>query len=293
MLNRQPIFINALAGSGSNLLWNLLQSHPEVCSPGLETHQLLCPGTAGPLRGRALAALGCPPGFFDRRALGPRAPLPRVAAAAVDTILFLAKLQTLRDPYNRFRAEGRPYTLGEVFRSRLVSKNLDGLVCCTPALLRAYPDATFFGLVRDPVALYDSYRRRGLAATAEAFARTYLVLARQLLSDAREHPRCHLLRFEELAADPAALVDRLYGLAGLARAPAQRVRLKVKPHLDACGDRAAPLPAGTKVWLGLDQLRGFIEPRINAFHGQRVSAAEQRAIRAGAGPVLAPLGYDR
>lgn len=33
MSKEKTIVINALARGGSNILWNMLQSHPQVCSP--------------------------------------------------------------------------------------------------------------------------------------------------------------------------------------------------------------------------------------------------------------------
>ena len=40
MFNQKPIFIVAFARGGSNILLNLLRSHPEVCSPRGETHEV-------------------------------------------------------------------------------------------------------------------------------------------------------------------------------------------------------------------------------------------------------------
>lgn len=40
MLNKKPLFINAFARGGSNILMNLLMSHPGVCVSNGETHKV-------------------------------------------------------------------------------------------------------------------------------------------------------------------------------------------------------------------------------------------------------------
>ena len=40
MMNKQPLFINAFARGGSNIIMNLLLSHPNVCISSGETHKV-------------------------------------------------------------------------------------------------------------------------------------------------------------------------------------------------------------------------------------------------------------
>ena len=40
MLNKRPIFIIGFARGGTNIILNLLRSHPDVCSPRGETDQV-------------------------------------------------------------------------------------------------------------------------------------------------------------------------------------------------------------------------------------------------------------
>ena len=52
-----------------------------------------------------------------------------------------------------------------------MSKNNNGLVFLSDVLREMYPDVVFFGMVRDPVALYESHNRRGIAQSPAQFAR--------------------------------------------------------------------------------------------------------------------------
>ena len=40
MKNKAPIFINSFARGGSSILLNIIRSHPDVCYPQGETHQI-------------------------------------------------------------------------------------------------------------------------------------------------------------------------------------------------------------------------------------------------------------
>ena len=44
-LSKAPIFINGFGSGGSNILVNLLLSHPEVCSPSGETQNVFRGGS--------------------------------------------------------------------------------------------------------------------------------------------------------------------------------------------------------------------------------------------------------
>src|SRR3954453_3086004 len=41
MLNSRPIFVNSFARGGSNIIWEILQSHPEACAPIEETDKII------------------------------------------------------------------------------------------------------------------------------------------------------------------------------------------------------------------------------------------------------------
>ena len=290
-LNRRPIFIDALAGAGSNLLWNIVQSHTAVCSPVWETHELFQRGLPGRLHGGLLTLLGARPGFMCRFDASPRAHLPRAAAAHLDLCLYRGKLRTLCHEDNIFHGPGQRYTPGQVQAARLAAKNLDGLVMAAPALARVYPDACFVGVLRNGLALCESALRRGTAASAQAFARRYVTLTRRMLTSSRTLPRYALVRFEDLLARPRRFVARVYRAAELNLARDQPMRLKAREHYTAPGVRGSPGPAGQKVWMNLNALPRFLQPGVDALQTAQLSPARRRAFLAVAGDLMDELGY--
>jgi hypothetical protein len=291
MLNRRPIFIDALAGSGSNLLWNILQSHPSVCSPVWETHELFQRGARAKLQGAVLAMLAGQGRFLQRQAFHARRPLTRAAAGYLDLCLFQAKLRTLTDADNTLCAPGRPYSPAQVAAARLVTKNLDGAVMATPEVSRIYPGACFIGLLRDGLALCESALRRSTVTSARAAGRRYVAVTRRLLTSSDTLPRYSLIRFEDLLRDPSRFVARVYRAVGLELLPDQPVRLKTREHYTAPGERGCVGPAGQKIWMPLEALPGFLNHRVNALQAGGLSMAQRRAFLSVAGDLMEELGY--
>ena len=291
-LERRPIFLHCFSRGGSNLLWNVFLSHPEVASPIEETLQIFRTDWRAPrLAGFRAILLSRRPRFFDQWNLAPRRPLPERAARFVDRTLHRRKMKTVDDPEMGEKAPGERYTAAEVERTRLVAKNNNGLALLTEPLAALYPDATFFGLLRHPVALYESHRRRRITGSPEEFARTYERLAGAMLADSRERERYHLVRFEELLREPAATARRLYAQAGLDAAAVPKLRFKAKAHVRPDGSYGSNLALGRHFWFGWDELDRYFEPQVNALQSERVDPDEEARLLELVGPLAERLGY--
>ena len=101
-------------------------------------------------------------------------------------------------------------------------------------LLRAlWPDARLVAVVRHPIAVAESTRRmrprRRLRSTASVVAHWAECMDR-FEQDRARLPDVHVVRFEELAADPEAVWGALQDYVGVARAPASEA---VRPDADA------------------------------------------------------------
>lgn len=171
MLNKAPIFVNAFARGGSNILVNLLLSHPNVCSPSGEIQEVFRGGTRAEPQWRTMykrIRYGLPLVLSsgDTRVISawnfaPRRELSHWATRHIDWVLYREKLAARHEQHNRFVREGITYTDSQIAQARLLCKNLNGLILMTDNLAAMYPDATFFGLIRNGLALCEGYVRRG------------------------------------------------------------------------------------------------------------------------------------
>jgi hypothetical protein len=298
VLNQAPIFLNCFSRGGSNILWNIFLTHPDVCSPMRETLEIFRTDIKHPLvspprlAGFKLALLSRQFGLLNQWNLNERRPIPTSAQNYFDAILYHWKLKTVEDAEMRYKTENETYALEEVQKSRLAAKNNNGLIFLSDILLEMYPDATFFALVRHPFALYESYKRRNISSSVEEFAAYYSRITQRMIRDADRLKRCyHLVRFEDLMADPLTSVKQLYRQAGLDFAKIKKIRFKDKPHFQKDGQHTSKFDGNHHYWFEPEKLYDMLEPNINELQAGRLSNQEKDSIISMARESMSRLNY--
>ncbi len=279
MRNSQPIFVNTFARGGSNIVWEILQSHPDVCSPIEETDKIIWQ-EAGKWKSAVniwLSVLGGYPfphlqkesgywmynyGLFHANNYEERH-LNKFARNYLDNLLYNWKLKNLNHPFNKYKTQGELYTLEELKRTRVVAKHVNGLVFLIPALIEMYPNSIHFGLVRNGLALCESRLRRKTFKEAGKFGVLYNRIVTRLVEYESIYPNFHLLKFENLLTDPKNFIKDLYGKAGLSYNDDISVRLKAKKFINANGKHDTIFEEGSKYWVDINNFFEFVNPDIN------------------------------
>lgn len=291
--NRNPIFIVGLSRSGSSILLNILRSHPDVCSPRGETHQVFYGKPDEPLSTRLFKALRYLPivlrqreHVFSLHNYRERRPLLPGSMALIDRVLFFEKLRATGVTQNRYRAEGVEYTVEQIRRSRLLCKNLDGLVFTTPLFAGMYPDATFFGLVRNGLAVCEGHVRRGRSAAA--IGRRYARACGQILADARCLPNFHLVRYETLTRETLVTAGEIFELARLDGSQVRAFRLVVGHG----GDEARTGGSADQLrWYTPGEFEETIASGVDDEQIRHIARRDRDDFLAEAGSVMEELGY--
>jgi hypothetical protein len=292
MLNHQPIFVNTFARGGSNIVWEILQSHPDACAPIEETDKIIWQ-EAGKWKSAVNMWLSLRGGY----------PLPRpqkesgywmlnyglfhannhterrlnsFARNYLDNLLYTWKLKNIDHPFNKYKTPEEIYTLEELKRTRLVAKHVNGLIFLTPALMEMYPDSVHFGLVRNGLALCESRLRRKTFKDAGKFGVVYNKMVAKLLEYDAKYPNFHLLKFEDLLADPKKFVHNLYDKAGLNYGDKICLRLKAKKFINSSGVHDTKLEEGSKYWINMDNFFEFVNPDINQNQIARMASKDQQ-----------------
>ena len=296
MLNRAPIFINGFSYGGTDLIVNILASHPEVCLLSGETDEVFhskSPELAGRIIRRAAAwplemlaggELTRTTYLFDRR------PLPRLALRYLDLIFYMDKLTS---PKNNYKSEGVRYTLSEVRASRFLAKSVNGTVLVNDIFASAYPDATFIAIVRDGLALCESYTRRG--RSADKIGAMYDRVSRKMLEYSGTIESYHIVRFEDMVADPVGFMRTVYAYAGLDPAAVTKVRLQSKPVTHSDGTRKYVFGSGADRevnWFPVEDLPRHIIGNANENQRLRLSDKDRDAFLGVAGGAMKELGYE-
>ena len=289
---KTPIFLNCLSRGGSNIFWNVFLSHPDACSPIRETLELFRIDLRDPhWEGFAAILLSSQFNLFNQWKLEDRRPINQITRKFIDTTFQRHKLRTLTDPEMRFKAEGIIYTPEEVENARLVTKNNNGISFLSDTFSEMYPDATFFALLRDPIPLYESHRRRKISNNPHQFVTFYNRLLARVIHDQKHLPNYHIVRFEDILADPTHVIPQLYEQANLDPGKVRKVRFRAKPHYLPDGTHSTNLPAYKHFWFSFNEIYEIIEPNINQFQTDLVHTAEREEIETLTQPYREAFGY--
>lgn len=298
MLNKRPIFINAFARGGSNILMNLLLSHPDVCLSDGETHKVF-KGTKweSPTRRWQKRVMFELPirvltrqNLFGPNSLQPRKPVPESVKKVIDRILYQGRFHAMLATHNLYKFEDVRYTREELANCRLLTKGLNGTVFTVDMFGEMYPDAVFFGLVRNGLAVCEGYVRRG--RSAEQTGRIYKTVVQKMLQLEDEMPNYHLIRYEEMVRDPLAVIRRVYELADLDFSQVPKIRLQSKQVTTADGRHELLKGQDRQVfWYAPNDLQNHIRSDVNENQIRKLDVESRRAFLSQAGAAMRELGY--
>jgi hypothetical protein len=288
MLNKKPIFIVGFQRGGTAILLNLLLSHPDVCKPRGETHEV----------------------FKGRRKLLPQEPIdvylaklwrylpilvsqrrdlfsidwwdlrPEVSYQVmdrIDEILFLDKLKALSPTENKYKTENTEYSFEEIKNSRLLCKNLNGLIFTTNLFNKMYPDSTFIALVRNGFALSEGHIRRGVSVSK--IAQLYEKGCQKMIDDAMNMKNYHIFRYEDILNNPLDTLKRIYECADLSIDQVDKIRFVTKPVMTAEGQRSLHgMDSDQLIWYDLKNFASFLQVDVNEYQINRLSENQKQSI---------------
>jgi hypothetical protein len=264
---RAPIFVNGFQRGGTNILINLIASHPEVCWVG-ETHELFIGNEwAPPLNKLAHRALYLPvlvaarQNIFRTSLLEQRKQQSRFLNGYLDRLLSWKARVALNKEWRNGKSNNF-VTQANAFRP--LFKNVNGVVYNTKFFAELYKDATFIGLVRHGLALCEGFTRRGW--TAERFGQMYAQVCQQMIEDAARIPNYHIIRFEDILTDPAIAIDKIYRWANLDIGLTTRFRVQAKKSMDRDGTRKYMFGSGKDreiSWFTLGELSNVLRKDVN------------------------------
>jgi hypothetical protein len=295
MLNKAPIFVNGFKYGGTNLIMNLLASHPDVCWLSGET-QFVFNGRRHRLdrwlRRLFYLPIRISPGdhlLHRTKDIDAQRRVPRFMMPYVDLFFFADKMTTQN---NRFKQENVRYVLKELKNCRFLAKNVNGLVLASDIFSEMYPDATFIALVRNGLALCEGFMRRGWSA--QEVGRMYETVCQKMLHDSRAMPNYRIVRFEEMVSDPVGFMKKIYSFAGLDADRVEKVRLQAKRSMNKDGTRNYTF-GGSKDrethWFSIEELGSNVRNDVNANQIARLNAADRETFLKQAGNSMEILGY--
>jgi hypothetical protein len=265
MLNKNPIFINGFSYGGTNLITNLLTSHPDVCWLSGETHEVFYgkPKKLFDIWIRRFfnfpVQVFARQHIFGRRCLDKRNRVPKFIKNYIDMIFYLDKLTT-----DKNKIKDVKYSSRELKRCRFLAKNVNGVVLASDLFSEMYPDATFISIIRNGFALCEGYVRRGW--TADDFGRMYEIVCQKIIEDSINIRNYYIVRFEDMVSDPFTFIKKIYSFANLDISKVSKIRLQSKKSMDKNGTRKYTF-GGSKDreihWFSIEDIGDFIRKDVN------------------------------
>jgi hypothetical protein len=288
MRNKKVIVINGMARGGTNILWNILQSHPHVCSPIYETGQII-PNLFNHIPWANESILTNSPIL--------RRPIVYIVGTVIDRKLSLLKLKNLepcgvdnRYGENRFEYEGIPYDKERIRNAVLCLKSNNEDIFFNELISIIFEECFFVGLIRNGYALCEGWVRRGAAPAEVGFL--YRKYGEKIIGDSKEYQHYVIVKFENLLANPFDKASELFRYAKLEPTCLEKLRLTVKKVVTRNGARI--IPYGTyrrKYWFTSQTIREILIPNISDIQAERLSPSDRKAFEREARPVLDYFGY--
>jgi hypothetical protein len=271
MLNRKVVVLAGMARGGTNIVWNILQSHPDICAPPGETGQIFRESLILRLAHRRV----------EHSALARR---------LVDAELCRLKLRALRHEDNRFKTEHAVYTRAEVRVATLCLKSVNEDIDLTETLRSVYPDLYFIGLTRNGYAVAEGVGRRGGAVTDAA--RLYAHFASRIDSYSSRFRRLKVVRFEDVLEHPFEIAADLFSFLELRPTRLDKLRLKSKSVTHADGQRRTRFgEEDRKYWLDRESIRDALDRGVTDAQLRRLSPSDRIEFDREAGAAMRLFGY--
>lgn len=274
MKNEKVILISGFARGGTNVLWNILQSHRDIVAPPYETGQMF---KKSPLL-RALKT----------RHMWKRLPF---SSQVVDYNLYRFKMESMTHPDNRFVSEGTPYSHEEMAKSALCLKSVNNDIRLADLLVDVYPDLFFIGLARNGYSLADGYIRRGQSAGDAG--RLYRRIAEQMGRVSTFVSHFKIVKFEEVLQKPFEIARKLYEFVDVHPHELEKLRLKSKRVISKNGEHNVAFgEEHRKYWFSRDTIDDILDPDIDQKQSYRLSDKDRDEFHREAGSALEFFGYE-
>ena len=245
MKNSKVIVLSGFARGGTNIVWNILQSHPDIVAPPNETGQIFSGS-------RILSLLN-----------RPRSHKPSlINSHIIDYILFQNKMESFDHLDNRYQSEGVLYSRKQMKQSVLCLKSVNDDILITDLLANIYPNLYFIALTRNGYALADGYMRRG--RTVIEAGQLYRRVATKMQEYAKALPKFKIVKFEEVIKKPFEVAQDLFDFVEVHPTKLEMLRLKSKKIINNKGlHNPAFGSEHRKYWFSKDSIGQIIDPNID------------------------------
>ena len=280
--DQKAVILNGLARGGTNIIWNILQSHPNVVSPVYEINKII--GTRSfltPLKPLLVS--------------NPIPSLSPLITRLVQGRFARHKLKTLAIEDNRYKTEDTPYSTQEVHNATLCIKGVCSAnnwdIDYSDLLHQSFAQVFFIGLVRNGYAICEGWKRRGVSP--QKAGKLYAQYVDQLISDQAKYPDYKIIKFEDALQSPFEMAATLFSFIQETPTTLPKLRIKVKNTVNLKQKHETHYgQLNRKYWFSRKTIGEIIKPDINHLQVTGLSEREKALFRNEARAALSFFGYE-
>jgi hypothetical protein len=298
MLNKEPVIVNGSSRGGTNILMNMILSHPKMAMPSGELNKVFKGGGMGDgfVRKQFKKTMYDLPirilsgDLFNRYSYINVDCKSNVAKKYIDFVLFVEKMMANHESHNKWKTEGVHYSKKELSLSRLVVKAHDDLLILNNMFREMYDDVKFVSIVRNGYALCESLMRRGW--TAESAAKHYNFLANRILQE-NKNKDFLLVKFEDVLNNPKKIINSIYCHLKLDLEEVKKFRFQHKAIATKNSSKSINYGDYDRqvVWLDKKNIEFFFRKDVNHNQINRLSNDDKNIIKVEIDDVMKKLDY--
>lgn len=283
MKHSKIIVLNGFTRGGTGVVWNILQSHQQMCSPILETGEILFGQIFRFVPARISLSI------LTSKLIN-KTPLGHLLCNLIDTFFFNLKMENFGHTENGCKYDGVPYSREEVKDTYLCLKGVNLDINLTDFFAKFYKKAYFIGLIRNGYALCNGWIRRG--RTADEAGKMYKIVGQRMIEYHRKYNHYFLLRFEDLIKDPFDMASKLFAFSELNPTKLEKLRLKSTRLLSVNGVHETRFGLEkVKYWFDSEQIALILDSNINKTQIELLRDRDRCTFEKHAKPVLEYFHY--
>lgn len=281
MLNKKTIVLNGLARGGTNITWNILQSHPNIVSPVYETNEII--------GSRSYLALIAPI-LKNKR----YAQINNLFGKYINSRFSHYKLKNLDNDDNKYKTETLTYSRNEILDATLCIKG----VCSknnwdlgySELLYKSFPEVYFITLIRNGYAICEGWKRRGVTPKESGYL--YARYAEQIIRDSECFPYYKIIAFEDVLSAPFDMAQSLFSFIREEPYTLDKLRIKVKNTLNQANEHKAHYgELNKKYWFTRESISEIIRYDINKVQHAGLSELDKTQFEQEAKDALRYFNY--
>lgn len=290
---RELILVAGMSRGGTNLLWNIVQSHPKIIDSYYELNEIFGSKTNIPFFAKAKIESSA---LFNLKLAG-NAELIR------SRIEGFAQQSFSTDKYNKFKSPDKEYGSSEfseltittklvsAWESEFLRKALrrNDALKYLPQMEAAYPGMKVIFLIRNGLAVAEGWGRRGATIeTAARWYRKYVLFYENYIS--LSQGRAMIIKFEDLLEDPFNSAQKAFDFLALPFSNEMPLRIAIKPTIRANKD-VVNTTEKQKVWMTETNFSEYLDAKINSAQIEKLNKNKIESFTEFNRDILERYGY--